>query len=400
MKKILLNNSMNLILEKTQSNSVTLVVCVKTGSNNENNNNRGVSHFLEHMIFEGTKNRTGQQIVKEIEGLGGEFNAFTDHETTFFYIKILSKYFHNALSVISDIIKNSVFEDKIIEKERKVILEEMNLWLDDPKSYQWALFEKALFKNHPTKYPVIGSKETLNKIKRDDLVKYFNEFYVPNNMTIVLTGNFNSSAENKLKKEFEVLKPKTIKIKKIINEKQFSKKIKEKKQVSHSYYLIGFKTANIGNKDSHIFDLATTILGYGQSSRLFNEIRMKRGLSYNVGCVHDCNKTYGYFAAYVSTENKKVDLCKELILKEFRLENLSEQEIEEAKKLLEGTRLLKNEDTKELAVSLGHWEYLKGDAKEFYEYIKRIKKVTKNDILRVAKKYFNGKYTEVLISNN
>src|SRR3989344_1344143 len=103
MKKVLLNNGMNLILEKTQSNSVTLVVCVKTGSNNENNNNRGVSHFLEHMIFEGTKNRTGQQIVKEIEGLGGEFNAFTDHETTFFYIKILSKYFHNALSVISDI---------------------------------------------------------------------------------------------------------------------------------------------------------------------------------------------------------------------------------------------------------------------------------------------------------
>lgn len=399
MKKILLNNGMTLILEKTESNSVTLSVCVKTGSNNEDNNLRGISHFLEHMIFEGTKNRTNIEIVKEIEGLGGEFNAFTSHETTFFYIKILSKYFDKALEIISDILKNSIFEEKIIEKERKVILEEMNLWKDDPKSYQWGLFEKALYKNHPSKYPVIGFKETLNNVKRKEIINYFNNYYVPNNICIVVTGNFDSLTEKKLKNEFNDLKPKKIETKIFLDEQQFENKIEEKKHVSHSYYIIGFKTINVDNKDSYVLDLVSIILGYGQSSRLFNEIRTKRGLSYNTGATHDCNKTYGYFAAYVSAEHKNVKLCKELILKEFKLKNLTEKEIEDAKKFLEGTILLRNEDTKELAVSLGHWEYYKNDAKEFYEYIKKIKKVSKNDILRVLKKYFTDKYTEVLLHN-
>ena len=177
MEKIVLKNGLTLILEKTKSNSVTLGICVKTGSNNENDKNRGISHFLEHLIFEGTKNRTGREIVKEIEGVGGEFNAFTDNEITFFYAKVLSKFFNNALAVISDILKNSLFEDKMIEKERRVILEEMNLWRDDPKSYIWYLFQKALYKRHPARYPVIGFKEILKKIRRNDILDYFNKYF-------------------------------------------------------------------------------------------------------------------------------------------------------------------------------------------------------------------------------
>ena len=201
MNKILLNNGLTIILEKTNSNSVTLGVCVKTGSNNEEDKHRGISHFIEHMIFEGTKNRTAQEIVKEIEGVGGEFNAFTDHEITFFYAKVLGKFFDKALNVISDIIKNSIFEEKTVEKERKVILEEMNLWYDDPKAYQWILFQKALYKKHPSKYPVIGFEKTLKRIKRKDIVNYFEKYYVPNNMVVIITGNFDNNTENKLKNE-------------------------------------------------------------------------------------------------------------------------------------------------------------------------------------------------------
>ena len=215
MNKLVLPNGMTLILEKTNSNSVTLGVCVKTGSNNENDDNRGISHFLEHMIFEGTKNRTVQEIVNEIEGVGGEFNAFTDHEMTFFYARVLSKFFYRALDVISDIIKNSIFDEKSIEKERKVILEEINLRYDDPKAYQWLLFEKSLYKYHPTKYPVIGTKESLEKIKRKEIVDYFEKYYVPNNMFIVIAGNFDSNTEKKLKREFSELKPNKIEDKKI-----------------------------------------------------------------------------------------------------------------------------------------------------------------------------------------
>ena len=399
MKKFKLSNGLTVIFEKTKSNSITLGVCVKTGSNYENDKNRGISHFLEHLIFEGTKNRTSKEIANEIEGVGGEFNAFTTHEVTFFYAKVLSKFFNNALDVIFDILKNSVFEEKTIEKERRVILEEMNLWIDDPKSYQWALLQKALYKKHPAKYPVIGFKETLHNINRKEILNYFGKYYVPNNMIVILIGNLNSEMCNKLKNEFSKLDYKKIDKITIKNETQKSViKLKEKREVLHSYFLIGFKTVTTNDKDSYVLDLISVILGWGQRSRLFNEIRAKRGLSYDVGATHDCNKTYGYFAAYVSAEHKKVELCKELILKEFKLENLNDQEIEDAKNMLEGLKLLRNEDTKELAVSLGYWEHY-SKAENFYEYIKNIRKITKKDILRVLKKYFDGKYVEVLISN-
>ncbi len=398
MKKIVLDNGLTLIFEKTKSNSITLGVCVKTGSINENNKNRGISHFLEHLIFEGTKNRTGREIVKEIEGVGGEFNAFTNQEVTFFYTKVLSKFFDNSLDVISDILNNSLFENKIIEKEKKVILEEMNMWKDDPKSYQWFLFQKALYKKHPAKYPVIGFKETLQNIKRKEILDYFNKYYVPNNMIVILTGDINSNIKNKLKNEFSKLKYKDIKKPNIINETENRiSKLKEKKKVLQSYFIIGFKTVTIDNKDSSILDLISVILGWGQSSRLFNEIRMKRGLSYDVGTTHECNKTFGYFGAYVSSDKKNIKLCRELILKEFKLEDLKNEEIEDAKNMIEGLKLLRNEDTKELAVSLGFWEHY-NKAENFYNYINKIRKITKEDILRVAKKYFNNKYTEILIN--
>ena len=398
MKKVFLSNGMTLILEKTKSNSITLGVCVKTGSNNEGKNNKGVSHFIEHMLFEGTKKRTAQEIVREIEGVGGEFNAFTDHEITFFYTKLLSKYFDKALNVISDIILNSVFDEETIEKERKVILEEINLWEDDPKNYQWQLFQKVLYKKNPTKYPVIGFKETLQKLKRKDIISYYKKYYLPNNMIIVVTGDFNPDIKNKIENAFKDFKQGKIKNKKIVKEplQKSLIKYKEKKQVSHSYLVIGYKTVNRDNKNSYVLDLISVILGIGQSSRLFNEIRTKRGLSYNLGANHDCNKTFGYFGIFVSAEKKNIGLCKELILKELKLENLSIKEIEDSKKMIEGLFLLKNEDTRDLAGSLSHWEFF-SDSKDFYDYTKRIKKITKNDILNVAKKYFTKNYTEVLI---
>ena len=398
MDKTVLKNGLTIIFEKTKSKSITLGICVKTGSVNETNENRGISHFLEHLIFEGTKNRTGREIVKEIEGVGGEFNAFTNYELTFFYAKVLSKFFNNALDVISDILKDSLFEDKIIEKERKVVLEEMNLWKDEPKSYQWYLFHKALYKNHPAKYPVIGFKETLLRLKRNDILDYFDKYYVPNNMVVILTGDIKQKIKNKLKKEFDELKFKPIIKPEIKEEKEnYGLRIKKRKDVIQSYFITGFKTVTLGHEDSYALDLLSVILGWGQSSRLFNEIRMKRGLSYDVGATHECNKTFGYFGAYLSTEPKNLELCKNLILNEFKLEKLTDKEIDDAKNMIEGLKLLRNEDTKELAFSLGYWEN-SSKAEDFYNYIKKLKKVTKQDILRVHKKYFTGKYSEILIA--
>ncbi|MBI2672302.1 insulinase family protein, partial [Candidatus Woesearchaeota archaeon] len=349
---------------------------------------------------EGTKTRTERQIVKEIESKGGEFNAFTDHEITFFYIKILSKYFDTALDIMSDIILNPIFGKETIEKERKVILEELNLWSDDPKAEQWLLFQKALYKSHPAKYPVIGFKNTIKSIVRNDIVKYYNKYYIPNNMSIVLAGNIKPGYEKKLVKSFSKFKSKKLLIKKFPKENPQNKiiKTKTKKQVSHSYFILGYKTVDRNHNDSYALDLLGIILGMGQGSRLFNEIRVKRGLSYNVGSNHDCNKTFGYFACYVSADKKNIDLCRKLILEQLKLPDLTNKEIEEAKNMLEGLIKLKLEDTKDLAHSLGSWEYF-NDAKNMFNYTKKIRKVTKKDILKVAIKYFTKNYTEVLISN-
>ena len=400
MKKIKLRNGLSIILEKTNSSSITLGACVKTGSNNESNKIRGISHFIEHMLFEGTKTRTERQIVKEIESKGGEFNAFTDNEITFFYIKILGKHFDTALKIMSDIILNPVFDKEIIEKERKVILEELNLWSDDPKAEQWILFQKALYKKHPAKYPVIGFKNTLKKISRKDIVKYYNNYYIPNNMAIVLAGNINPGAEKKLIKAFSDFKPKKLLMKSFPEEKAQNKIIKTrtKKQISHSYFVLGFKTVDRNHKDSYALDILGIILGSGQSSRLFDEIRVKRGLSYNLGSNHECNKTFGYFACYVSADKKNIDLCRKLILQQLNLPGLTSREIQDAKNMLEGLITLKLEDTKDLAHYLGRWEYF-SRAEDMRKYIKKVKKVTKQDILRVAKKYFTKNYTEILISN-
>ncbi len=398
MKKVVLRNGLTLILRKTDSNSVTFGVCVKTGSNNEDMNNRGVSHFIEHMVFEGTKKRTSQEIVRAIEKVGGEFNAFTDNEITFYYAKVPSRFFQRALDVISDMLENSIFDEKTIDKERKVIIEEINLWNDDPKAYQWELFQKTVYKNHPARFPVIGFKDTLKKTKRKDILKYYNKYYAPNNMIVIITGNFPDNAETDIKNYFGNLKPKKIQEKKFKEEKKQNKiiKRKEKKEVAHSYLIIGYNTVNRSHPDSYVLDVLSVILGMGQSSRLFNEIRMKRGLSYNLGMQHDCNKTFGYIGAFVNTDHKNIEQCRNLILQEFKLNNLTDKEVEEAKNMVEGLLLLRNEDTKELAMSLGRWEFF-GKAENFYDYVTRIRKVTKEDVLRIAEKYLNKNYTEILI---
>lgn len=398
MKKVVLSSGLTIISKKTNSNSVTLGICVKTGSNNEDKHNKGISHFIEHMVFEGTEKRTAQELVREIEKVGGEFNAFTDNEITFYYAKVLGKYFDKALNVLGDMLKNSVFDEKLIDKEKKVILEEMNLWDDDPKAHQWVLFQKVLYKNHPAKYPVIGFKDTLKKINKKDILEYFNKYYVPNNIIIVVTGNFDNKTEEKIKKEFGSLKYKELKLKEFKEDEKQNKiiKCKEKKDVTHSYLVIGHKTVNREHKDSYVLDVISVILGLGQSSRLFNEIRMKRGLSYNLGMNHECNKTFGFIGAFVNANPKNIEICRKLILDCFKLKNLSEKEIQDAKNMIEGILLLKSEDTKDLAISLGRWEFFK-DAKDFYDYVKKIKKITKKEILQVAKKYLNKNYTEVLI---
>lgn len=395
MQKHTLKNNLTIIFEKRQTKTVAIEITVKTGSNNETKRINGISHFIEHMIFEGTKTRkSSREIANEIEKLGGELNAFTSSERTCFFSKVLNKHFDKALEVLSDIIKNPLFDKKAIEKERKVIIKEIDLVTDEPRFHQWILFQKTLFKKHPTKNPTYGSKQAVKKLTRKDLLNYYKKFYKPNNIIISVVGNV-KDVKNKVNRQFKDIKQSKLKKQKTIKEPVQKKPIKktEKKKLLSSYMVLGYKAPARVEKESYTLDIIHAILGRGQSGRLFDEIRNKRGLAYEIGVQYEPAIDYGFFAVYLSTDKKNINKIKDIILQEFKkLKKIKNKDIEEAKNYIEGNHTLENEDNFQFADKLAFWHMVK-DADLAKDYIRKIKKVTKKDIIKVANKYLNKNYT-------
>ncbi len=400
MIKKILSNGLTLILEKRNSNSVAIEITMRVGSENENDKILGISHFIEHLMFSGTKSRSSREIVEKIESLGGEFNAFTWNERTSYYIKIAGKHLDQALDVLSDCIKNSVFNEKEIEKERNVILSEIDIYTDTPTAYQWVLFQGKLFKRINLKNPIIGTKKTVRSITRNDILDYYKKHYNAANTIVTITGKFNDSIIKKVDEKFRHFGNKKIEINKPIKEPEQNKieEYTEKRNIDHSYLIIGYKAPGRNDKDSYILDVIRVILGMGSSSRLFYEIRLKRGLGYSVGCHYEGNKENGYFVAYVTTDSNNIKKCKSIIIEEFqKIRTITEKELVNAKNFLEGQYLLENEDNFKRADILSNWEVIK-DAKLALNYLNEMKKVTKEDVKRVASKYFHKNYCSVTIT--
>ena len=398
MKKYKLPNGMIVLYEKKDTETVTIEIMVKVGSNNETKQIAGISHFVEHMLFEGTKKRTTNQIIaNEIERLGGDVNAYTTNERTAYYIKVPKKHYAIALDILSDIIQRSTFDKKFVEKEREIILKEINMVTDQPRFHQWIVFYKTLFKNHPSKNPTYGTKEAVRKMTRDDLISYYNKHYLPNNMIVSVVGN-SSDPLPSINKAFGFFQKGMLITATRIREPENSKQMKiENKKILNSYMVLGYKTAQRVHPDSYVLDVITAIFSRGQSGRIVEEIRTKRGLAYECNVNHEPSTDYGVFAVYLSTDKKNIPVAKKIILQEFRkLRNLTKKDIKDAKGYLEGKTILEEEDTHHVADELNFWELIE-DAKLHKEYLKKIRQVTKGDIVRVAKKYLNDKYTMIVL---
>tara|TARA_B100000315_G_C14554889_1_gene577656 strand:+ start:347 stop:1555 length:1209 start_codon:yes stop_codon:yes gene_type:complete len=395
MKKYRLNNGITIIFEKNSSKSVAIEIMFKVGSNDESKKIFGISHFLEHMLFEGTKNRKdSREIANEIEKYGAEFNAYTSGTRTAFFIKIMNKRFEKALDILSDMVANPLFDKKKIEKEKKVILKEINMVTDDPRLHQWILFQKNLFENHPAKNPTYGNAKAVKSINRNIINNYYDKHYLPNNMVISIVGNVNNIKE-KINKYFGSLRPKNLKQRKRVKE-PLQTKIKtfvEKRKTYNSYMVLGYKTVSRMHKDSYVFDVINSILGRGQSGWIFEEIRNKHGLAYQVGVQNELEDDYGAFAVFAGLDKKNIEKARKIILQQFKkLEKISKNELEEAKTYIEGNHTLNMEDNFQAADNLAFWETIK-NASLADDYIKHIKKVETSDIKRVAKQYLNNFYT-------
>ena len=399
MKKYRLKNGITVIFEKNSSKSVAVEVMFKVGSNFENNKLAGISHFLEHMLFEGTKKRKdSREIANEIEKYGAEFNAYTTGDRTAFFIKIINKRFEKALDILSDMVANPAFDKKIIEKEKQVVLKEINMVTDDPRLHQWILFQKTLFERHPVKNPTYGRVSTVKSFDRKHILDYYNSHYIPNNMIISVVGNI-VNAKKKIEEYFGDLNPRKLIVRQAVKE-PLQKKIKkftEKRKTNNSYIVLGYKTVPRLHKDSYVFDIINAILGRGQSGWMFDEIRNKRGLAYQVGINNEHESDYGVFAVYTGLDKSNIEKAKDIILQQFRrLERISENDLEEAKTYIEGSHTLETEDNFHRADNLAVWESIK-DCRLSDLYLSKARKVTVNDVRRVARKYLNDRYTLVVI---
>ncbi len=379
----ILKNGMTVLFEKRELPVVAVAFAVRNGGINESISEKGISHFIEHMLYKGTPTRDAKQIAEEIEKKGGELNGFTDEAITAYWCKIPSRHLDVALEVLSDMVKNPLFDEKELEKERKVIFEEIKMRKDSPHIHVLDEIQKCLYKG-TLGYNLIGTYETMSSISRKKITDRFKQIYQPNNTILCVVGNadFEKIVEF-AEKNFGKIKGKVPKI-------EFSTKnesrTEKRKGIDQANLVFAHHVPLAGNKKSYAAQVLGTLMAGGMSSRLFSEIREKRNLAYAVKGDSNINKFFAYNTIYVGTTKENVELVKKIILEEFKkvAEGLTKEELNQVKEQLIGNYHIYLEDSQLQMVNLLLYE-IDGDAKEFYEFEKNISSVKLEDVKKLAK---------------
>src|SRR3990167_1344763 len=404
-KKITLENGLRIILApKADSFSTTILVLVEAGSKYETKEINGISHFLEHMCFKGTKKRPKSiDINSELDGLGAETNAFTSLEYTGYYAKAQPKHLDKILDVISDIYLNPTLPEGEINKERGVIIEEINMIEDEPRRKIWDVFLELLYGDQPAGWDVAGTKETVKKLAKDDFIKYRSEHYLPQSTLVVVSGKFDESETiEKIKNCFSSInlgsKSPKIKIKEHQEKPEILLKYKKSDQ---THMILGVRAYDLFNKRKYILEVLADILGSGMSSRLFQRIREEMGAAYYARASADLYTDHGYLVALVGADNKRIEEVIKACLEEFKKiseKGVEEKELQKAKDHLLGNLMLSLETSDELASFYGGQEILTRKLVSPEEYAEKIKNVKAEEIKEVAQDIFkNGKLNLALI---
>jgi len=401
-KKTIFKNGLRLITAPMKdTNTVTVIVAVAAGSKYETKKLNGLSHFLEHMFFKGTKKRPKtKDIAGSLDAVGGEFNAYTSQESTAYYAKVDKEHIHLAIDVVSDIFLNSKIEQKEIEKERGVILQEINMYEDNPMLSVGEEFENLLYGDQPAGWKVIGTKENIARVGRKDFALYMKKFYNASNTVVCVVGNFGEAGEDGVIKEIEKifsrLRKSDVNQKQKTTEKQAKPALKIRhKKTDQTHLVLGFRGYNMFHKDRFALALLANILGGTMSSRLFLSVREKLGLAYYVSASDDESTDCGYFSvrAGVDTDKAKIEKTVKTIISEIKKmcqKGVSEKELKKAKDNFRGKMALSLESSDEVAAFLAGQELSRREIKRPEEILAKIDKVGKNDILRVAKDIFRN----------
>lgn len=392
-----LSNGLTLItVNLPHLDSVTTLVGVGAGSRYETKNINGISHFLEHMFFKGSrKYPTAEKISTLVDGIGAINNAATDKEVTYFWIKSSSKHISLGSDILASMIKESLLAEEEIEKEKGVIIEELRMYRDNPQRYVWELYSRLQFGNQPLGWDLGGDEKTVLSFSRDDFVRYLDSLYSPKNMVLVYAGKLPKDIVKIAEKYFENL-PKRSQSKPI-----GYKKIKQKearvniffKKTDQANLVLGVEGYGRRDPKKYIATVLATILGEGMSSRLFLQVRERRGLAYHVSANFGTYIDTGAFTVFAGLKLEKIEEGLQVIIAELQRitqEKVTDDELKKAKEMIRGRLAIWQESTNFLAEYFGTTFVLDRKIETFDEYLQKIDAVTTEDVKKVAEELFKN----------
>lgn len=402
-EKTILPNKIKIIThEIPYIRSVTMGIWINVGSRDENEHEHGLAHFIEHMLFKGTKRRSAFELAKAFDAIGGNSNAFTSVESTCYYAQVIDEHVEEMIDILSDIFIHSEFDPVEIEHERPVIIQEIDMLEDTPEDYVMSMLDKKRWDGHTLGKSILGTPETIMGFDTNKVKKFFRKHYSPENTIIALAGNIDHQrAVDLISKHFESLENKDYQKCKRNKPKAFPGLDFEKKQLEQYHICLGSDGFSKKDKNRFKASLLTTLFGGNMSSRLFQEIREKRGLAYTLYSFFNQFSDTGMLGIYAAVSKKNLLPVVDLILKEVeKIKNTasSDDELEGAKAFTKGNLLLSMESTENLMVKLAQNEILYNRYIPFEETISEIEKIKWNDIREIAEQtYTKGSITASIL---
>ncbi len=394
-----LDNGQKVVIKEVRDNPIVIIdTWIKTGSINETDENNGVAHFLEHLFFKGTPTHPAKEFDRILESKGAITNAATSKDFTHYYILIPSQYFDLALDLHSDMLLNPLIPRKELEKERKVVIEEIAKNNDRPTTLLYRNLIKGFYKIHPYKRDVIGTKEVISTISREQILDFYNTWYVPQNMTTVIIGDIDTqkaldAVRQKFNKTVDVGTKNQKNAYKMDRKPSSQIENKLDMKVETGYLLIGFKGCNdINSKDSYALDVLATILGDGKSSRLYKNLKEQKQLVHSISSSHSSMRDDSIFYVSANYLTEDIPRLKTAIFDEIvklQKNEITEEEIQKAKNIIERDTYYSRESVSNIASEIGYTVTVTGDINFYKNYLDNINKVTAEDLKRVAKSYLN-----------
>lgn len=393
--KHILNNGITVLHEPRDLPIVSLSISNKFGAAFEESKIKGIAHVIEHLVFTGTETRSHEDISREIEKKGGILNAFTAHEVTSYWFKMPAEHLMAGLDILTDMLNNSKFDKEKFEKEKRVILEEIKMYHDDPQRNVFEQIEKNMYEA-PFGELIIGSKETVSALDRDFVLEYFKKHYSPENFIVTVVGSCNIKEVYKyLEEKFkpsssQPLKNQNIKLKS-------AETVEERPGIDQAHFVFGAHVPLPSSPDHYAIEVLNAHLALGMSSRLFLEIREKRGLAYAIKGAVDSEKSYSNYLIYVGTTKPAIAEIKSLILKEIELiSKMTKQQLEEAKTELIGLKRVRSEESVNVMNELMFSENA-GSAEDYYDYESKINSVSLDQVKSIAKQILKSYSTAAIV---